>query len=117
MHDTAVRRQCYSNSTQSAKPHGPCPSIIDDRRQSGGAVSTPARQPELRVVLGREDRCRPFVPVELTPKGRTLVEEMDSDVMDAHEGWYSALTPAEQRRLESLLKKTSAVLKASVGDP
>ena len=45
------------------------------------------------------------VLVELTAKGRRLLEEIDAQVMDAHERWYSVLTPAEQRRLETLLRK------------
>lgn len=50
------------------------------------------------------------VLVELTAAGRTLVEHMDGDLMDSHESWYSALTPAEQRQLVSLLRKATASL-------
>jgi MarR family multiple gene transcriptional regulator MgrA len=81
-------------------------SRLVDRLERAGLARRSPHPDDGRAVL-----------VELTPKGRTLVEEMDSDVMHAHEGWYSALTPSEQRRLESLLKKTSAALQASVEDP
>jgi DNA-binding MarR family transcriptional regulator len=54
------------------------------------------------------------VLVELTAGGRRLLEEMDADHMDAHERWYSGLTPIEQRRLASLLRKVTASLDPSV---
>jgi MarR family multiple gene transcriptional regulator MgrA len=53
------------------------------------------------------------VLVELTSKGRRLLEDMDADVMEAHERWYSALAPAEQRQLESLLRKATIALESA----
>lgn len=53
------------------------------------------------------------VLVRLTAEGRRLVDDMDTDVMQAHERWYSALAPTEQRRLESLLRKATAALEAA----
>lgn len=50
--------------------------------------------------------------VELTAEGRRLLEEMDGEFLAAHERWYSALTPTEQRRLESLLRKVVDVNEA-----
>lgn len=54
------------------------------------------------------------VLVDLTAAGRTLVADMEAEVMDSHESWYSGLTPAEQRRLVALLHKTAAVLDNSI---
>ena len=81
-------------------------SRLVDRLERAGFARRSAHPGDGRVVL-----------VELTPKGRTLVEDMVADVMDAHEAWYSALTPAEQKRLESLLRKTTAALEASLEGP
>jgi hypothetical protein len=36
--------------------------------------------------------------------------------MVAHERWYAALTAAEQRRLESLLRKATAAIESAVED-
>lgn len=54
------------------------------------------------------------VLVELTTAGRTLVEDMDDDLMENMTGWYAGLTPVEQRRLVALLRRTVAVLDASI---
>jgi DNA-binding MarR family transcriptional regulator len=59
---------------------------------------------------------RRAVRVELTGRGRRLLEEMDPRVMTAHERWYAALTPAEQRRLQSLLRKATAAIESATGD-
>jgi DNA-binding MarR family transcriptional regulator len=54
--------------------------------------------------------------VKLTAKGRRLLTEMDPQLMTAHERWYAALTPAEQRRLESLLRKAAAAIESAGED-
>ena len=57
---------------------------------------------------------RRAVRVELTAQGRRLLVEMDPHLMAAHERWYGALTAAEQRRLESLLRKATAAIESAV---
>jgi DNA-binding MarR family transcriptional regulator len=59
---------------------------------------------------------RRAVHVELTAQGRRLLVEMDPHLMAAHERWYAALTAAEQRRLESLLRKATAAIESAVED-
>jgi DNA-binding MarR family transcriptional regulator len=54
--------------------------------------------------------------VLLTAEGRRLLEDMDADFLAAHERWYSGLTPTEQRRLESLLRKVADSNEARTDD-
>ncbi len=54
--------------------------------------------------------------VELTAEGRRLLEDMDAQFLAAHERWYSMLTPTEQRRLESLLRKVADLNAAGTDD-
>lgn len=80
-------------------------SRLIDRLERAGLARRTSDPADGRAVL-----------VVLTPAGRRRVEEMDSDVMAAHERWYGVLSPAEQRRLESLLRKATASLESAVED-
>jgi DNA-binding MarR family transcriptional regulator len=55
--------------------------------------------------------------VELTAPGQQLLKEMDAEFMAAHERWYSVPTPAEQRRLSSLLRKVTDTPDRAADDP
>lgn len=56
------------------------------------------------------------VLVALTATGRSLVEDMDAELMEALERCYAGLTASEQRRLEVLLTKATESLRASEGE-